>query len=231
MTLPLTPDKIEALAHLDTCTVANTIEEFHLRLRNEGFSDGRIRCMTPALPPISGYAVTAKVRCSAPPAFGHSFHDRTDWWDSILQIPMPRIVILEDVDDPPGRGALVGEMHANIIRALGCVGCITNGAVRNLPVAETLGLQLFASSLTVSHAFAHLISLDEPVEIAGLRIQTGDLLHADQHGVVKIPHEIAGEIPAKATEISLRRKSVIDFCWSPGFSVAGLRTRIRETGQ
>ena len=228
MTAPLTLDKIEALARLDTCTVANTIEEFHVRLRNEGFTNGRIRCMTPALPPIVGYAVTAKVRCSVPPALGHTYHDRTDWWDSILQTPAPRIVILEDVDDPPGRGAFVGELHANIIRALGCVGCITNGAVRNLPVAETLGLQLFASSLSVSHAFAHLISLGEPVEIAGLRIQSGDLLHADQHGVLKIPHEIAAEIPSRAAEISLRRKQVIDFCWSPGFLSRGLRNLHRE---
>ncbi len=228
MTPPLMPDKIESLARLDTCTVANTIEEFHLRLRNEGFCDGSIRCLSRALPPIAGYAVTAKVRCSVPPAIGHSFHDRTDWWDSILRTPAPRIVVLEDVDDPPGRGALVGEMHANIIRALGCVGCITNGAVRNLPVAETLGLQMFASSLSVSHAFAHLISLDEPVEIGGLRIQSGDLLHADQHGVLKIPDEIAAEVPAKAAEVSRRRKQVIDFCWSPGFSVAGLRDLIRE---
>ena len=227
MTPPLMLDKIEALARLDTCTVANTIEEFHVRLRNEGFCDGSVRCLSPDLPPVVGYAVTAKIRCSVPPAIGHSYHDRTDWWDSILRTPAPRIVVLEDVDDPAGRGAFVGEMHANIIRALGCVACITNGAVRNLPVAESLGLHVFAPSVVVSHAFAHLISLDTPVEIGGLRIHPGDLLHADHHGVLMIPHEIAAEIPAKAAEISLRRKQVIDFCWSPGFSVQGLRNLTR----
>jgi len=229
MTPPLFLDKIEALSRLGTCTVANTIEEFHVRLRNEGFCDGSIKCQFPGLPPIAGYAVTAKVRCSVPPSIGHSFHDRTDWWDSILRTPAPRIVVLEDVDDPPGQGALVGELHANIIRALGCIGCITNGAVRNLPEAEGLKLQLFSSTIAVSHAFAHLISLDEPVEIGGLRIQPGDLLHADQHGVLKIPHEIASDIPAKAKESAARRQPLIDYCWSPGFSVIGLRNLFRET--
>jgi 4-hydroxy-4-methyl-2-oxoglutarate aldolase len=229
MTPPLTLDKIQALARLSTCTVANTIEEFRVRLRNEGFCDGSIRCMLPALPPIAGYAVTAKVRCSVPPAIGHSFRDRTEWWDSILRTPAPRIVVLEDVDNPPGQGALVGELHANIIRALGCVGCITNGAVRNLPEAEALKLHLFASTLAVSHAFAHLISLNEAVEIGGLRIQSGDLLHADQHGVLKIPHEIASDIPAKARENATHRQPVIDYCWSPGFSASGLRNLLRET--
>jgi 4-hydroxy-4-methyl-2-oxoglutarate aldolase len=229
MTPPLSLEKIQALARLGTCTVANTIEEFHVRLRNEGFCDGSIRCMVPGLPPIAGYAVTAKVRCSVPPAMGHSYRDRTEWLDSILRTPAPRIVVLEDVDNPPGRGALIGELHANIIRALGCVGCITNGAVRNIPTAEALGLQLFASTVAVSHAFAHLISLDEPTEIGGLKIQSGDLLQADQHGVLLIPHQIASDILSKANETSARRQVVIDYCWSPGFSVSGLRNFLRDT--
>ena len=228
MTPPLMLEKIQALSRLDTCTVANAIEEFNLRLRNEGFCNGSIRCMLPSLPPTAGYAVTAKVRCSVPPAIGHRYHDRTDWWDLILRTPAPRIVVLEDVDDPPGQGSFVGEMHATILHALGCAACITNGAVRNLPSAEALGLHFFASTLSVSHAFAHLISLDEPVEIGGLRIHPGDLLHADQHGVLKIPHEIAADIPAKAKEILARRQPVIDFCWSPDFSVTGLRALVRN---
>jgi 4-hydroxy-4-methyl-2-oxoglutarate aldolase len=228
MALPLTPEQIQMLAGLETCTVANTIEEFHVRLRNEGFCDGTIRCMLPSLPAIAGYAVTAKIRCSVPPTFGHSFNDRTDWWDLILRTPEPRIVVLEDVDTRPGIGAFIGELHGNIIRALGCVGCVTNGAVRNLPAAEKIGLRMFAGSISVSHAFAHLLSFGDPVEVGGLKIRTGDLLHCDRHGVLNVPIEIAAQIPAMATKSTAGRNRVIEYCRSSSFSIGGLRKMIQE---
>lgn len=222
-----TSDLIQSLTRWDSCTVANAIEEFHVRLRNEGFCDGTIRCMIPSMPPVAGYAVTAKVRCSVPPTFGQSFLERTDWWDLILRTPSPRIIVLEDVDSRPGLGAFVGEIHGSILRALGCVACVTNGAVRNLPVAEKMGLQLFASSLSVSHAFAHPFSFGDPVEVGGLKVRTGDLLHGDQHGVLNIPREIAPELPTMAARISERRKKVIEVCQSPDFSLEGLRKAVR----
>src|SRR5579863_1686656 len=228
MALPLTPEQIQMLAGLETCTVANTIEEFHVRLRNEGFCDGTIRCMLPSLPAIAGYAVTAKIRCSVPPTFGHSFNDRTDWWDLILRTPEPRIVVLEDVDTRPGIGAFIGELHGNIIRALGCAGCVTNGAVRNLPAAEKIGLRMFAVSISVSHAFAHLLSFGDPVEVGGLKIRTGDLLHCDRHGVLNVPIEIAAQIPAMAAKSTAGRNRVIEYCRSSGFSIGGLRKMIQE---
>jgi len=228
MALSLTPEQIQKLAGLETCTVANTIEEFHVRLRNEGFCDGTIRCMLPSLPAIAGYAVTAKIRCSVPPTFGHSFNDRTDWWDLILRTPEPRIVVLEDVDTRPGIGAFIGELHGNIIRALGCVGCVTNGAVRNLPAAEKIGLRMFAGSISVSHAFAHLLSFGDPVEIGGLKIRTGDLLHCDPHGVLNVPIEIAAQIPAMAAKSAVGRSRVIEYCRSSSFSIAGLRKMIQD---
>src|SRR5581483_9151427 len=101
--------------------VSNAIETFGVRLRNEGFTDRRIHCMFPQLPPVIGYAVTATIRCSTPPPVGHEYADRTDWWNHILKTPAPRIVVVQDVDDTPGLGAFVGEVHADILRALGCV--------------------------------------------------------------------------------------------------------------
>jgi 4-hydroxy-4-methyl-2-oxoglutarate aldolase len=228
MANPLTPEQLRALAHLDTCTVANAIEPFQVRLRNEGFCDGSIRCLLPLLPPVVGYAVTGKIRSAVPPTVGRNYHERTDWWDHILRTPAPRIVVLQDVDAKPGLGSLVEELHANILRALGCIACVTNGAVRDLPAAERIGFQLFAGSLTVSNAFAHLLSFGEPVEIGTLKINSGDLLHGDRHGVLSIPFEIAVEIPAMAEKVLARRQRVIDLCQSPGFSLAGLRESIKD---
>ena len=129
-----------------------------VRLRNTGFTDASIRCMFPDAPPMVGYAVTARLRSGEPPIVG-TFHDRADFWNSILEVPAPRILVLEDMDDPPGRGAFVGDMHAAILKALGCVGYVTNGAVRELPAVRKMGIQLFAGNVAVSHAYAHIFDI------------------------------------------------------------------------
>jgi 4-hydroxy-4-methyl-2-oxoglutarate aldolase len=93
---------LEVLRRLDTCTVSNAIETFEVRLRNTGFADARIRCMFEDFPPMVGYAATARLRSGEPPIAGRTYVDRADWWNSILQVPAPRIVVLEDLDKPPG---------------------------------------------------------------------------------------------------------------------------------
>jgi regulator of RNase E activity RraA len=90
---------------------------------------------------------------------GHTYIDRTDWLDHILSIHEPRVVVLEDMDGPHRLDAFVGEMHANILRTLGCVGVVTNGAVRGIPTSRAIGSQMFAGNLCVSHAYAHVIDL------------------------------------------------------------------------
>src|SRR5215475_15493635 len=117
----LTEEELSALRHFDTCMIANAIEKFNVRLRNTGFTDGKTRCMFPDAPPMVGYAVTGRLRSGDPPIAGNFFHDRGDLWTRILEVQAPRILVLEDVDDKPGRGAFVGDMHAAILRAIGCV--------------------------------------------------------------------------------------------------------------
>src|SRR5262249_2417711 len=151
------------------------------------FSNGSVRTMFPDLSPVVGYAVTARIRCSTPPPVGHRYHDRTDWWSYILRVPAPRIVVVQDVDDHPGLGSFVGHVHARILYALGCAAYITNGAVRDLPAVERFGFQFLAGSVSVSHAFVHLIDFGEPVDVAGLPVETGDIVHADCHGFLTIP--------------------------------------------
>src|SRR5262245_5419118 len=131
MKVPLTTEQLEPLRLLETCAVANAIETFDVRLRNEGFTDATVRCMFPRLKPMVGYAVTATVRSSNPPPDRHDYMDRTDWWNYILSIPAPRVVVIQDVDQNPGTGSLLGEVHSNILMALRCVGAVTNGAVRD----------------------------------------------------------------------------------------------------
>ncbi|MGV3660166.1 MAG: RraA family protein [Prosthecobacter sp.] len=226
MTPRLSAETLQALQALDTCTVANAIETFDVRLRNEGYADSSIRCMTNCESPIVGYAVTARIRCSSPPVTGGNFVDRTDWWDHIMTIPGPRIVVIEDVDENPGAGAFLGEVHACILHGLGCVAAITNGSVRDLPAINKGGFKLFANHVSVSHAYVHVVEFGHPVKVGGLVVKPGDLLHADCHGVLSVPHEIADRIPAKAAEIMEREKKVLELCSQGNVTVEKLRDAV-----
>jgi 4-hydroxy-4-methyl-2-oxoglutarate aldolase len=221
-------DVLNALRRVDTCVVANAIETFERRLRNVGFADSRIRCIFQDFPPLVGYAATARLRTGTPPVSGRFYRDRADWWKSILEVPAPRIVVLEDLDNPPGVGAFLGDMHAAILKALGCVGFVTDGAVRELPRVRNLGLQLFAGSVAVSHAYAHIFDFARTVKIGGLEIKQGDLLHGDQHGILTVPIEIATEIPAAAERLQRTEERVIDLCRSRAFSVEELSRIMKE---
>lgn len=220
--------ELEALGRLGTCTVSNAIETFQVRLRNTGFTDARIRCMFEDLPPLVGYAATARMRSVDPPIAGRIYHERNEWWQSILKIPAPRIVMLEDMDTPPGRGAFLGDMHAAILRALGCVGYVTNGAVRELPRVRALGLHVFAGNVAVSHAYAHIFDFGRAVQIGGLEVNPGELLHGDRHGLLTVPKEIVGEIPNVAVRLEQTERKVIDYCRSKEFSADGLCQMMNE---
>lgn len=225
----LTSEELEILRRLDACTLANAIETFQRRLRNEGFVDHSVRCLFPQLPPMIGYAATIKVKGSTPAFAGPGYTSSTDWWDYIQSLPAPRVAVVQDASERPGVGSLIGAVHANILRVLDCVGVVTNGVIRNLPMAEKIGLQLFAGGVSVSHAYVHIVDFGKPVEIGGLKIQSGDLLHGDLHGVQSVPLDIAAKIPRVAAEIISREQEFIMLCHSPDFSLEKLRAAIAKT--
>ena len=225
----LNNDELEALRRLDACTLANAIETFHERLRNEGFINNTIHCLLPRLAPMLGYAATVKIRGSSPPTTDGTYDDRVDWWDYIVALPAPRVVVIEDVSTKPGLGSLIGAVHMNILQALSCVGVVTNGSVRDLPAAELAGFHFFAHGLAVSHAYVHIVEFGKPVHIGGLKIQSGELLHGDLHGVQSVPLDIATRVPAAAAEIIKRERALIELCHSPEFSLEKLKAAVGKS--
>jgi 4-hydroxy-4-methyl-2-oxoglutarate aldolase len=226
----LTGELVDRFQGFDSASVSNAIETFDVRLRNEGFADSRLRCLFPDRPAVIGHAVTARIRCSAPPPVGHSYHDRTDWWNYIVSVPPPRIVVVQDVDDHPGLGAFVGDVHAQILQALGCVGYATNGTVRDVADVAALGFQLFASGPAVSHAFAHIVEFGQPVEVGGLAVATGDILFGDGGGLLSVPPDLLPQIPDAVDRLHSKEAQVIAFCRSAEFSIDRLRALVRDLG-
>jgi 4-hydroxy-4-methyl-2-oxoglutarate aldolase len=215
------------LAEFDSCTIADAIETFSVRLRNEGFNDPTIRCFFPSFPPMVGFARTFKVKTSDPPMDPNFYLDRTTW-SRLDESPFPKVVVIEDVDAKPGRGALVGKTHASILEAFGCKGVITNGAIRGVKQFEKLRMPAFASSLSVSHAYGHVIESGIPVSIAGVRINPGDLIHGDANGIVNIPLELAERIPEVAQKLRIREQDIALFCLSSEFSADALQELVKN---
>lgn len=224
----LSREELEALQGLETCAVEDAIETFDLRARNTGFASAEVQCVFDELPPIVGYAATARMRAGERPMSGRSYSDRTDWWNSILNIPEPRIVVMEDLDEPPGVGAFLGDVHAAMLKALGCVGFITNGAVREVSAIRKSRFQVFARHRALSHAYARIIDFGSPVMVGGMEVRPGDLLHADAHGVVTVPRQVVSAIPRVAAELAQRDSRVLSVCQSPDFSVEKLRATLKH---
>jgi regulator of RNase E activity RraA len=219
---------IESLARYDSPTLANAIEAFDLQPRDVGFADSRIRCMFPELGRMVGFAATATIVARGAPDPDWAGAGTDALYAHVRTVRAPRIVVVKDLDDPPAHGSLWGEVQATIFAALGCVGCVTDGAVRDLDEARGMGFHFFAAGPSVSHAYVRVETIGEPVEIGGLMVAPGDLLHADQHGVLRIPLEIAAQLPAAADRVIEREQSFLRWVRSPDFDpdrLAEIRVR------
>jgi 4-hydroxy-4-methyl-2-oxoglutarate aldolase len=187
---------IEKLAQYTTPTVSNVIELFDLRPRDEGFLAGEIRPLTEAARrPTVGYAVTATVRTSSVP---HSEERETPFpqhLHRLREVEAPRIVVFQDLDDPP-RSATLGECMATAYRAMGCVGAISSGYVRDLEELERRQFPVFARGTVASHGYFRLVDVMVPVEVGNARISSGTLLHGDANGVVIVPRNVAHWVAA-----------------------------------
>jgi 4-hydroxy-4-methyl-2-oxoglutarate aldolase len=224
---PLAGATLDAIRGFDTCTIANAIERFQVRLRNEGFTGPGLRCVTGDSPRILGYAATCRVRSVDPPMSGNAYVDRTDWWEAMGLLPVPRIAVIENLDSVTGGASAIGEVHAAILKALHCEGLITNGAVRDVPGVRRMQFPMFASAVSVSHSYMHIVDFGVPLEIFGLKVRSGDLLMADVHGVVSVPLEIAARLPEAASDIRENDRAIIDLCQSAEFSLEKLLKAIQ----
>jgi regulator of RNase E activity RraA len=227
---PLEPDILTALRALDTPTVCNCLELLVPERRGWGYTVQPLICSYPVLPPMVGYARTATIRSMSPqqgkPA--NLKERRLSYYEYVEGGgPRPSIIVLQDVDPVPGYGAFWGEVQSNVHKGLGAIGTITNGAVRDVAACAP-GFQLISGSIKPSHAFVHVVASDVHVTVAGMGVAPGDLLHADSHGAVVVPLDVAAGIPETASLISRKEAVVIGAAGKPGFSVADLRRALQD---
>ncbi len=221
----LTASLIESLRGLDTPTVCNALELLAPRRRGWGFTVEPLVCVRPALPSVVAVARTATIRAAHPTDLdGNAARDLNDAYYAYIDTgPRPSVVVTQDLDAPhAGYGAFWGEVNTHVHRGLGCQGVITDGSVRDLPDCAE-GFQLLAGRVGPSHAFVHVVDFGKPVSVAGMRVRDGDLIHADQHGAVVIPWDVAERVRDAAGQIARRERIIIEASKEPGFDSNRLR--------
>jgi 4-hydroxy-4-methyl-2-oxoglutarate aldolase len=208
---------IESLADWDTPALSNALDTLQLRRHNTGFSDGSIQRITGAAP-MAGRAVTARMAAREP---GDGI-PVSRLHQAIAETDGPVVVVLEDRDDPAGAGAFLGEVNGSLLAALHVKGVITNGRVRDVAELRGFGYAVYAAGLCVARAYMRLIDVGAEVTVAGLSVRPGDLLHADEHGVLQIPAEALPGLIGRAEVIRQDEQNIVGWSRSAGFSVGQL---------
>ena len=218
-------DLLNTLGSIDTPTICNALEIVAPDRRGYGFTVQPLVCPRPELGTMVGYARTAQIRAMHPSDLhAEANRELNDGYYAYIDAgEKPSIVVIQDLDgDSRGYGAFWGEVNSNLHKGLGCLGLITDGSVRDLPdVAD--GFHMLAGRVGPSHAHVHVVGYGASVSVAGMRVSDGDLVHADQHGAVVIPIEVAVKIPEAAAAIARREAVLIKAAQEPGFNIERLR--------
>jgi regulator of RNase E activity RraA len=213
----LTPGQAEFLKSIDTPTVCNLLEIVAPERRGFGYTVRHLHCAFPDLPPMVGFAKTVTMRAQDLVPLGQAgyMQKRLDYLDYIASAPQPCIAVIQDLDDIVGYGAFWGEVQSNVHKALGCVGTITNGSIRDIPMIAS-GFQMLAGSISPSHAFVHVVDYAINVNIHGMAVQSGDLIHADRHGAVVVPLHTIDPMQRAADGLAAKEARIIEAAKSGG---------------
>jgi regulator of RNase E activity RraA len=226
--MTLTKQQFEFLRSIDTPTVCNLIEIVAPERRGGGYTVHHLHCPFPDLPPMVGFAKTVTIRAKDAVPLGQAgyMQKRLDYLDYVAAAPSPGVVVIEDLDDPVGYGAFWGEVQSNVHKALGCLGTITNGSIRDIPQIAA-GFQMLAGSIVPSHAYVRVVDFALDVTIHGMAVKSGDLIHADRHGAVVVPPDKIDAMQGAAEGLSAREAKIIAAARSPGATVEQIKAAMK----
>ncbi len=221
------PALIEKLKAVDSPTLSNAIETLKLRPHAEGFTPLQVRCLFPELGRMCGYAVTAHVETVTQM---HKTQESTflELFQAVADSPKPAVVVFQEIGGHGDYAAHCGEVMGTIFTRLGAVGLVSDCGVRDVPEVRALRFHYFALGAVVSHASFHIVRVGVPVQVRGLAIQPGDLLHGDENGLLKIPHAAYDKLPDAVEAVRNRERKLMESVRAPGFSVDQLKGRFIE---
>lgn len=228
----ITQADLDRLAEWDTPTICNGLELIDARHRSTGYTTRAFTCMRPEQKPMVGYARTATIRAANPPAMdaATTMALRQDYYQYVGDGPTPSVIVIQDLDTQPGRGAFWGEVNTSIHKGLGALGVVTNGSIRDLQDSAP-GFQALAGQVGPSHAWVHITGFGGAVEVHGMAVRDGDIIHADVHGAVVVPAAAVKALPEKIELIARREAKIIGAARSPGFSFDVLKAAMKDASE
>jgi regulator of RNase E activity RraA len=217
---------LDGLARFDTATLCNALEVLRPSCRDNGFTRRPLIAARPGLPPVVGIARVGTIRAEAPAKA--PVQDRISWYEYVAAADLPTMVVIEDRDPSPGTGAFWGEVNSLVHQTLGSVGCVTNGSFRDV-TALAEGFQILGGHVGPSHAHVHIAGFGEPVEVNGMLVSDGDIVHADYQGAVVVPAELVDDVAEAVALVTRREKLILDACRDKSFTIATLRAAMARS--
>ena len=215
---------LNLLQSVDTPTVCNAIEVAQGKRGFNDFTRGTMLA-SDTKGVIVGYAVTAQIAAIEPPTEAVSVirERRMSYYKAMSENVKPSIAVVEDLDYPNCIGAFWGEVNTTIHKGFGMSGALTNGVMRDLgDMAE--GFPVVAGSIGPSHGFVHVRSVNQPINIFGMNIKSGDLVHADRHGAVVVPTNVIDDLETSILKMQQTERLVLDPARKMGFDFDAFET-------
>lgn len=224
-----TQDDLQRLAQWDTPTICNGLELIDQKYRLAGFTTRPFTCVRPDAAPMVGFARTATIRALTTPrqTADEIKAMRVSYYEYIADGPTPSVTVIQDLDTEPGCGAWWGEVNSAIHKGLGSLGTITNGSIRDLADFAP-GFQGLAGKVGPSHAHVHATGFGGTVEIHGMTVADGDIIHADVHGAVVVPPDAVTRLPEVIDLISRREAKILGAARAPDFDIGKLKAAMAE---
>jgi len=216
----ISEDLLALLRRVDTPTVCNAIEVAQGKRGFNSFTRGTMQHSRPGDPATVGYARTAKISGLAPPMEPPELirARRMEYFRSMAGGIGPTVAVVEDVDYPNCIAGWWGEVHVAVHKGLGLSGAVTNGVMRDLDVMDD-GFPVLSGSVGPSHGFVHAIEIGTPVNIKGMRVAQGELIHTDRHGALVIPNEVIPELKSAIENVISSEAIVLGPAREPGFDI------------
>jgi 4-hydroxy-4-methyl-2-oxoglutarate aldolase len=218
---------IEYLKTVDSPTLSNAIELLKIRPHSDGFTPLQIRCLFPELGRMCGHAVTAQVE-TVTDCGEFDIDQFVELYRAVNAAPKPAVIVLQEIGGNPDYAAHCGEVMSTCFKRLGAVGLVSDCAVRDLPEVRAMGFQYFARGSVVSHANFRIARVGGAVQIHGLVIRPGDVLHGDENGLLTVPSGYEDQLKAHIDEIRSREKKLMDWVRGGAFSLDGFRDFVVE---
>jgi regulator of RNase E activity RraA len=225
------PDDFQALARFDTPTISNALSLISNERQN--FTHGQYFSVEPDLPAIVGYARTASTRGVHKSGMtgAQEMEHELAYWEYVAQAPGPTISIIQDLGgSASGYACILGEINVGLHKALGCIGAITDGGIRDVGLLPK-DFQLIAASVTPFGSWSHFVDFGQTVTVFGMTVRSDDIVHADRHGAIVIPAERINEL-IKAAELDMRKeRPLIAAGKNPKLTIDELRQAYLESAR